>query len=50
MDGRRLEELKVNSSGEFEFIFHDADGALGGHWLVLRGTVQDGFDGQYDFE
>ena len=50
LDGRRLEELKVNSSGEFEFIFHDADGALGGHWLVLRGTVQDGFDGQYDFE
>ncbi len=49
LDGRRLEELKVDSSGEFEFIFHDVDEALGGHSLVLCGTVQDGFDGQYDF-
>ena len=49
LDSRRLEELKVDSSGEFEFIFHDTDEALGGHSLGLRGTVQDGFNGQYDF-
>ena len=40
----------MNSDGEFEFIYHDPDEALGGHSLVLRGTVQDGFDGRYDFE
>ena len=45
LDSRRLEGLKVDSSGEFEFIFHDTAEALGGHSLVLRGTVQDGFNG-----
>lgn len=32
----------MNSDGEFEFIYHDPDEALGGHSLVPRGGAPVG--------